>query len=209
MCRPRDCVQSANKDGIAAWNKSRQRGACRAPQSETRNRTGGATANKLRAACSEPGKQGLVAGGINAVHLKRLRERRRRPAAARARGSPLPGRRRRTRRTASLSRRGRSTACAGSSGRSAPRTKLRQAGPGTNERSKKYWLCGWFSAASCWVRFQCPQSTLFFECLHYRPTQTSSGNDDNIQLRFGPPRRDPFFDHSRPVLREPLVYFLI
>ena len=50
----------------------------------------------------------------------------------------------------------------------------------------------------------------FLKYLRYRQTQTSSSNVEDIQLRFGTPRRDPFCDPSltlfvfRTIFREPL-----
>jgi len=71
-------------------------------------------------------------------------------------------------------------------------------------------LRGRFLAVSCQVRFQCQQSTRFSRT-YATDRQGSSGNVENIQLKFGSPRRDPVFDPSRllfgsqPRLREPLV----
>jgi len=50
----------------------------------------------------------------------------------------------------------------------------------------------------------------FLRYIRYRQTQTSSGNIENSQLRFGLPRCDTFFYPSpplfgfRPILCEPL-----
>jgi len=50
----------------------------------------------------------------------------------------------------------------------------------------------------------------FLKSIRHRQAKTSSGDSENIQPRFGSPRRDPFFDPSRPlfgsrpILWEPL-----
>ena len=55
-------------------------------------------------------------------------------------------------------------------------------------------------------RFQCQQSTQVRD----RQTQTSSGSVENTQLRFGSPRRDPFFDPSPPFFEfRPILWELL
>ena len=70
-----------------------------------------------------------------------------------------------------------------------------------------------------WMIFDCKLLCLFLMSaifsflmyLCYRTTQTSNGNSENIQPRFGSSRRDSFFDPSRPlfgsrpILLEPLI----
>jgi len=46
----------------------------------------------------------------------------------------------------------------------------------------------------------------FLKYLHDRQTQTSSGSDENVQLRFGSPRRDPCMNGSQTILWGPLGY---